>query len=197
MANTPAPAAKEKSAGSGSSPAPAKTAARKKAATAPESSASAPTRGGAKQVTPAERIQALEAEISRIRREEHDSRYQLITAAIAELNAMGYQYRLMDEGKPGAKGTKKTATATTATNAPAEPASGSPKAGGTDGLSSHYDEKKYCKLCKEMGHDQKAHKGEFQHKAFTNEEKAQRGVLPPELQESFLSEQQEASKAGE
>lgn len=138
--------------------------------------------------SPAERIQALEAEIARIRRDEHDSRYNLITQALDELNAMGYQYRLVDENKAATRVPKK-ATAGAAvpkTEAAAAPVTGTP------GLSAHYDEKKYCKLCKEMGHDQKAHNraGDFQHKPFSNEEKARRGVLPPELQESFLAELQ-------
>jgi len=180
MANTPASAPKEK-APKEKGAAPAK----KRAAAKPS-----PAREG-RDVSPAERIQALEAEIARIRREEHDSRYHLITAAIAELNAMGYQYRLVEEGKPAAKAGRKQAAANSGSDA-----GNAAPTGGAAGLSAHYDEKKYCKLCKEGGHDQKAHKGEFQNRAFTNEEKAQRGVLPPELQESFLAEHPEAAARG-
>lgn len=134
--------------------------------------------------SPAERIKALEAEIARIRADEHDSRVLLIQTAIDELNAMGYQYRLVDENRGKGRTPAKAVSAgngkAAADTAPA----------GTD-LSAHYDEKKYCKLCQEHGHDARPHAkaGEYKDKAFSNEEKARRGLLPPELQDSFLAEQ--------
>ena len=154
-------------------------AASKKPAKAPKP---APEPKSATRQSPADRIQALEAEIARIKRDEYDSRYNLIVSAIDELNGMGYQFRLVDDSKGAARGAKKTAP----------PPSAEPPA--VSSLSAHYDEKKYCKLCKEGGHDQKAHTraGDFQNKPFTNEEKARRGVLPPELEESFKAEQQAA-----